>query len=196
MTVTARPYVIPKAPKSLPVPNIVGTDAQPVSGLEWVHRDTLRANDYNPNRHATPELVLLAISILEDGWTQPIVTRTDGEIVDGFHRWTVSSWEPIFRMTEGLVPVVGLAETTDPAQQRMATIRHNRARGSHYIVSMADLLAELIRDHDIDAGEAGRRLGMDPEEVRRLLERGEMTRRGAAAEFNTAWAPKEKAKDE
>jgi len=60
---------------------------QPVSAVVWKHRDTLTSNDYNPNRVAPPELELLILSILEDGWTQPIVILKDGTIVDWFHRW-------------------------------------------------------------------------------------------------------------
>jgi ParB-like chromosome segregation protein Spo0J len=69
-------------------------DQQPISNVQWIDRELLQANDYNPNHVASPELRLLAQSILESGWTQPIVARSvdNGryEIVDGFHRWTVS----------------------------------------------------------------------------------------------------------
>lgn len=191
-----KPYTPPPPPrKALGDAKIVGVKAQPVSDVHWIHRSQLQANDYNPNRHASPELILLAISILEDGWTQPIVARPDHTIVDGFHRWTVSGWPGIEAMTEGLVPVVFLV-SEDEAQQRMATIRHNRARGSHYVLSMADLLAELVGEMGVEPDEAGRRLGMEPEEVRRLLDRGDMLRRGAAAEFNKGWAPTAKEPEE
>lgn len=190
MTLTARPYVPPPPPRHLPEPRRVGMDAQPVSVVRWVDRDELHANGYNPNRHATPELVLLAVSIIEDGWTQPLVARLDGEIVDGFHRWTVAGWPAIARMTDGQVPVVYLPDDVDVAQQMMSTVRHNRARGSHYVLSMADLLAQIVREHGVSEEEAGRRLGMEGEEVRRLLDRGDMLRRGANPDgFNHGWAP-------
>jgi ParB-like chromosome segregation protein Spo0J len=79
---------------------------QPVSSVRWIPRDQLQANDYNPNHVAPPELELLAISIREDGWSQPIVVTPDLEIVDGFHRWTVSARPEIADMTGRLVPVV------------------------------------------------------------------------------------------
>ena len=66
-------------------------DENPVAHVQWVKRDTLHANDYNPNVVARTERALLKLSIMEDGWTQPIVARTDGEIVDGFHRWSISA---------------------------------------------------------------------------------------------------------
>src|SRR5690349_13809193 len=79
---------------------------QPVSSVTWRNRDELKSNDYNPNRVAPPELELLIISILEDGWTQPIVTLSDGTIVDGFHRWTVSADPRLLKIFGGMVPTV------------------------------------------------------------------------------------------
>ena len=75
---------------------------QPISNVIWKSRAELHPNNYNPNKVAPPEMELLIISILEDGWTQPIVILPDGQIVDGFHRYTVSadkadfgsSWKP------------------------------------------------------------------------------------------------------
>ena len=55
----------------------MGIENQPVSKVQWVQRGKLRANNYNPNAVAPPELDLLKLSIIEDGWTQPIVTLAD-----------------------------------------------------------------------------------------------------------------------
>lgn len=46
----------------------------PVDLITWIKNDAVRANDYNPNSVAPPEMELLKTSILEDGYTQPIVT--------------------------------------------------------------------------------------------------------------------------
>jgi ParB-like chromosome segregation protein Spo0J len=165
------------------------TLAQPISRVEWLPRETLSANDWNPNKQAPPEKKLLKISILENGWTQPIVARTaeDGtvQIVDGFHRWLVSEDPDVYALTGGLVPVVLLA-TTDDAVARLATVRHNRARGTHYVVPMADIVADLL-DSGMDPKEIGRRLGMDSEEVDRLTDRGVMTKRGRGNGFKKGW---------
>jgi ParB-like chromosome segregation protein Spo0J len=161
-------------------------EEQPISSVEWVDRNTLKANDYNPNKMAKTELGLLKVSIMEDGWTQPIVARLDGEIVDGFHRWTVSADKDVAALTDGLVPVVFIREI-DPARQRMATIRHNRARGQHYVMSMADIVSELVEEHDVEPAELQKRLGMEKEEVVRLLDRGQMVKRAGNDDFKPAW---------
>lgn len=162
---------------------------QPVSRVEWHPREALQANDWNPNIQAPPEKRLLRTSILENGWTQPIVARVaqDGsfQIVDGFHRWLVSEDPDVAALTGGLVPVVFLAETSD-AVARLATVRHNRARGTHYVVPMADIVSDLI-DSGMTPAELGKRLGMDSEEVDRLHDRGSMTKRGRGNGFKKGW---------
>lgn len=62
----------------------------PLSTLQWVNRDSLKPNDYNPNKVSKENLKLLIQSILTNGWTLPIVVRPDMTIIDGFHRWTVA----------------------------------------------------------------------------------------------------------
>lgn len=164
---------------------------QPLSDVRWIETSELRANDYNPNHVAPPEMRLLAISIIENGWTQPIVARPDGEIVDGFHRWTVAQKNPeVAEITGGLVPVVYLASSLDQATQEMATIRHNRARGSHYVVRMADIVNELHHDHGLSREEIAERLQMEDEEVDRLMDHGHKPDRGSNENgFNKGWKP-------
>ena len=73
---------------------------QPVSDIqlnqlqvEWVDRDSVKPNKYNPNKMTWHDRMLLRQSLLEDGWTQPIVTLPDGTIVDGEQRWTTAGVE-------------------------------------------------------------------------------------------------------
>ena len=49
----------------------------PVYNVLAVPVEKVRANDYNPNRVAPPEMKLLELSIWEDGYTQPIVCYYD-----------------------------------------------------------------------------------------------------------------------
>ena len=78
----------------------------PLSSLQWVDRDKLRPNDYNPNKVSRENLELLTCSIETNGWTLPIVVRPDYTIIDGFHRWTVAGAEPLRTQLGGKVPVV------------------------------------------------------------------------------------------
>jgi ParB-like chromosome segregation protein Spo0J len=167
---------------------VKGVESQPISGVRWVDRNELTANDYNPNFVAPPELDLLKTSILEDGWTQPIVVNDENEVVDGFHRWLISGDPDVAAMTGGLVPVVNLV-VHDRDHQMMATVRHNRARGTHAVLRMADMVTTLIDEHHMTAPQVEKLLGMDPEEVDRLYDHGVMTKRGSADEFSKGWVP-------
>lgn len=176
---------MPKQPKpatTVPANRI----EQPLDRVEWVSRDTLRPNSYNPNRQAPPEAKLLKISLLENGWTQPIVAFDDGEIVDGEHRWRTSGIPEVFAMTGGMVPVVRLS--CDKRGRILATIRHNRARGEHAVVNMAAIVRDLIEDGMAER-EIRTLLQMESEEVQRLAMRAGMPVNAGSGEFGKAWVP-------
>lgn len=164
---------------------------QPISRVTWRNRRELKPNSYNPNSVAPPELDLLALSIVEDNWTQPIVTLPDGTIVDGFHRWTVSARPEVYALTGGMVPVVVI--DADPAHRMMSTIRHNRARGTHAVLKMAEIVRSMVKN-GLPKAEIMNRLGMDDEELDRLLDRAGMTVRGITKTtgFGKAWVPTNK----
>lgn len=138
----------------------------PLSSLQWVDRDSLRANDYNPNRVSEENLQLLIQSIQTNGWTLPIVVRPDYTIIDGFHRWTVAGREPLKTLLGNKVPVVIVAHT-DEAEDMYGTITHNRARGTHLLEPMKAIVKKLINDGK-STKEICKQLGMRPEEVFRL----------------------------
>lgn len=138
----------------------------PLSTLEWVDRERLHANDWNPNKVSKENLKLLTQSILTNGWTLPIVVRPDYTIIDGFHRWTVSGEEPLLSMLEGKVPVVKVAHE-DESEDIYGTVTHNRARGRHLLEPMKAIVKRLMAE-DKTVQEIGKQLGMRPEEVFRL----------------------------
>tara|TARA_R110000787_G_scaffold100060_1_gene204880 strand:+ start:4531 stop:5028 length:498 start_codon:yes stop_codon:yes gene_type:complete len=163
---------------------------QPLDKIQWIDREELSANNYNPNRVAPPELKLLKISIIEDGWTQPIVINPDKTIVDGFHRWTVSGHKEIFALTKGKVPVVTITPK-NKSDQQMATIRHNRARGTHGVLEMSNIVTDMVAQ-GVSGKEIIKRLGMEKEEVVRLLFRAGIPKSEVfkEKEFSKSWTPK------
>ena len=165
---------------------------QPISKVTWIDRNLLHPNNYNPNRVLAAELELLKISIIEDGWTQPIVINPDYEIVDGFHRWTVSADPRVYRITKGLIPVVVTAPKSI-ADQQMATIRHNRARGTHGVLDMAKIVSDLI-NANLSQQEIETRLQMESEEVIRLANRSGIAQSSLIQDrdFSNAWIAKSK----
>lgn len=140
--------------------------SSPLSTLQWVDRDMVKPNDYNPNKVSKQNLELLKQSILTNGWTLPIVVRPDFTIIDGFHRWTVAGEEPLKSMLEGKVPVV-IVEHKDKAGNIYGTVTHNRARGTHLLEPMKAIVKELMGEWK-SVEEIGKQLGMRPEEIFRL----------------------------
>ena len=138
----------------------------PLASLQWVERERLKPNDYNPHKVSKENLKLLTQSILTNGWTLPIVVRADFTIIDGFHRWTVSGEEPLYSMLGGKVPVV-VVEHKDESEDIYGTVTHNRARGTHLLEPMKAIVKRLIADGKT-VDEIGKQLGMRPEEVFRL----------------------------
>jgi ParB-like chromosome segregation protein Spo0J len=139
---------------------------KPLSTLQWVDREKLKANDYNPNRVSRENLDLLVQSILSNGWTLPIVVRPDYTIIDGFHRWTVAGEEPLKSRLKGKVPVV-IVQHKDEAANVYGTVTHNRARGTHLLEPMKNIVKKLLSQGK-SVKEIGKELGMKPEEVFRL----------------------------
>lgn len=138
----------------------------PLRNVQFVDRTKLQANDYNPNKVNEQNLQLLQQSILANGWTMPIVVRPDYTIIDGFHRWTVSGREPLKSKLGGQVPVV-VVEHSDRSGDIYGTITHNRARGTHLLEPMKNIVQELL-DAGKSVKEIGKETGMKPEEIFRL----------------------------
>jgi ParB-like chromosome segregation protein Spo0J len=161
------------------------TKQHPVSFVRWVPTDKVHANDYNPNSVAKPEMELLELSILEDGFTQPIVVWQDGdeyEVIDGFHRHLVGK-----KIGLSNLPVVIVNENrTDKADRIASTIRHNRARGKHQVGAMSEIVQELSR-RNWSEQKIGKELGMEPDEVLRLKQISGLADLFADEEFSEAW---------
>ena len=164
---------------------------EPVDCVVWVASDSVIANEYNPNKVAPPEMLLLKRSISEDGYTQPIVSwsRDDiYEVIDGFHRNRVGrECDDIKERIHGHLPVVVINEGRAGKGNRIAsTIRHNRARGKHTIDGMTDIVVQLKKRNWSDR-KIGKELGMDQDEVLRLCQISGLTELFMDREFSEAW---------
>ncbi|TWP31809.1 chromosome partitioning protein ParB [Apibacter muscae] len=143
----------------------------PVYNVKAVPIEKIRANSYNPNAVAPPEMKLLELSIWEDGYTMPCVCyyipeEDIYEIVDGYHRYTVlKTSKRIFEREKGLLPVVVIEK--DISNRMASTIRHNRARGTHSIDLMVEIVSELTKAGMSDAWIL-KNIGMDADELLRL----------------------------
>jgi len=162
----------------------------PVYNVRAVPFDKVKANDYNPNKVAPPEMALLETSIWEDGYTQPIVTYYDSIndvyiVVDGFHRYlTMKNSERIRKRENNMLPIVVIEKEIE---DRMAsTIRHNRARGTHNIELMSVIVSELV---EMGKGDPWicKHIGMSADELLRLKQITGLASLFQNRDFSESW---------
>lgn len=150
---------------------------------QLVKLEYLKPNPWNPNKVARPEMELLKISIKKSGFCFPLVVMKENDtsymIVDGFHRHLVAKE---FNME--YVPVVVLNESID--EYMNATIRFNRAKGTHQIIDMSKLVLDLVRLGKTDE-EIATNLGMDSDEVLRLKQISGLKEAFIGREFSKSW---------
>lgn len=165
----------------------------PVDFVRWERAENVRANTYNPNRVAPPEMKLLAHSVRHNGYTMPIVAHDHGDgfvVVDGFHRSRVGTEVADVRdSVRGRLPITQIrAERADDAARIAATVEHNRARGEHQVDAMSELVRMLYqagwRDNKIME-----ELGMELDEVQRLKQITGLAALFADRDFSAAWEP-------
>jgi ParB-like chromosome segregation protein Spo0J len=167
----------------------------PVYSVIAVPLEKVRANSYNPNAVAPPEMALLETSIWEDGYTMPVVcyyikNEDVYEIVDGFHRYTtLKNSKRIYERENGMLPVVVIDK--DESNRMASTIRHNRARGSHSIELMSNIVAELTNAGMSDAWIL-KHVGMDKDELLRLKQITGIADLFKDQKFSAAWSGKNK----
>lgn len=165
----------------------------PVYNVKPVPVEKIKANAYNPNAVAPPEMKLLYQSIKQDGYTMPIVCyyieeKDIYEIVDGYHRYRIIlEHKDIYEREKGCLPVSVIDKTLE---NRMAsTIRHNRARGSHDIELMSNIVAELVESGMSDAWIA-KNIGMDLDEILRLKQITGLAALFKDKDFSRSWVTK------
>jgi len=142
---------------------------EPCDFVRWVKIERVSPNDYNPNSTAGKEMGLLYISIKEDGVTMPVVTIPDSDdftIVDGFHRYfTCKTKDDLKERMYGYLPITELKKTLE--ERIAATVRHNRARGSHSVQGMSNLVFKMLQE-GVNDEEICRKLGLDATELVKL----------------------------
>ncbi len=162
----------------------------PVYNIVAIPIDKIKANAYNPNAVAPPEMKLLYKSILEDGYTMPIVCyyvkdKDCYEIVDGYHRYTTMiKHKDIYDRENGLLPVSVIEK--DISDRMASTIRHNRARGSHSVDLMCNIVAELVECGKSDNWIL-KQIGMDADELLRLKQITGLASLFKDKEFSKSW---------
>lgn len=163
----------------------------PINRVVWLPAVMLTANNYNPNIVFNKELDLLELSLLKSGWLQPILIAKSGEIIDGFHRWSLSQRSvPLKKKYDGLVPCVVMDLSRHEAI--MLTVRINRAKGTHVALKMSDLVKELIDVHSCDRQSIADSIGANLDEIDLLYQDSIFEAKNMKDyRYSNAWVPVE-----
>jgi len=143
----------------------------PISNVKWIEVEKLNANDYNPNVVLNKELKLLELSVLKNGWIQPILINNDNTIIDGFHRSYLSRNSKLLKEKyNGKVPCV-VMELSE-AERMLLTIRINRAKGNHVAFKMHEIVKALVDKHEVSMEYIQESIGATKDEVELLYKDG------------------------
>lgn len=146
-------------------------EQEPVNKIQWIDVDELNANDYNPNVVLNKELKLLELSILTNGWIQPILVNKDFTIIDGYHRNYLSRHSnKLKEKYNNKVPCVVMDLTE--AERMLLTIRINRAKGNHIAIKMHDIIKTLIDKHQVSKQHIVDSIGASKQEIDLLYKDG------------------------
>jgi ParB/RepB/Spo0J family partition protein len=149
--------------------------------IQYLPVEALQPNEYNPNRMSEKDFELLLRSMREDGFTQPVIAQRETKrIVDGEHRWRAAS-----HLGMKTLPVV-LVDMT-PEQMRIATLRHNRARGSEDLQLSAEVLRDLEKLGALEW--AADSLMLSDAEIEKLLADVPAPDALAGDQYGAAWTP-------
>lgn len=162
----------------------------PSLNVQMAKVEDVRANNYNPNKVAPPEMKTLNLSISKDGLTMPVVACKDGKkkgfvVVDGFHRRTVvATNKEVYKSLNGYLPISLMDK---PLEDRItSTVRHNVARGTHQVDLSANLIV-LLKKHNWTDARIGEELGMDADEVVRLKQTTGLAELFKDEDFSNSW---------
>ncbi|GAB4493342.1 MAG: ParB/RepB/Spo0J family partition protein [Raineya sp.] len=159
--------------------------SNPIEKIEWIQASKLIANEYNPNHVLPEELRLIELSILQNGWIQPILITKNNVIIDGFHRATIG------RLNDWIVPCC-ILDISEP-ERMLLTIRINRAKGTHIAFKMAEIIKKLVNDFKLTKDYIANSIGATKKEIELLLQEDVFKKLDIANHtYSKAWQVKNK----
>lgn len=162
----------------------------PVTKVRYIPLSKIKANTYNPNSVAAPEMKLLHTSIKADGYTQPTVAFYDADkdeytIVDGFHRYSVCTrYKDINALNKGYLPIVVIDKQL--ADRMASTVRHNRARGKHAVEGMSNIVLKMLKEGKSDV-DICVDLGLEADELIKLKHITGFAKLFEGTKYSTSW---------
>ena len=161
----------------------------PINNIKWIKPSQLNANDYNPNVVLNQELKLLKLSLLKQGWLQPILIDQDNVIIDGYHRyWLAANDKEVAALADNTVPCAILDLSL--SERMLLTIRINRAKGNHVALKMHEIVYALHNDHGVAKEHIAESIGANEQEINLLLQENVFSSKDTKNhKYSKAWIP-------
>jgi len=153
--------------------------------------NSIKPAPWRVNYVLKPDMLLLAESMNDYGWLQPIIVqKSTSHIIDGFHRW-VTAQSPDFAKKYGKkVPVIIV--DIDNVDAMIMHVRLNRARGTIFAKPFSKLIRTLVVSDKYSADEIADMLNMSADEFDLMLTGGLLKQRKIPQhQYSKAWVPVE-----
>lgn len=152
--------------------------------------NALKSPSWGATTLLRPEKNLLKLSLLESGWLQPIVVKSDDmTIIDGYHRWLIAQDDEKFIKKHGtLIPVI--FHDVDDIDAMVIHVRLNRARGTQNVYALSKIVKKIVASSKYTEVDLGNILLMHDDEIDILLSSGLLKKKDwAKYDYSRAWVP-------
>lgn len=157
--------------------------------IEELHFENVRPAYWRVTHMLKPDMKTLLDSVLQHGWTAPIVVqKSTSIIIDGFSRWVVAQAKPVVKRDKGMIPVVSI--DVNDIEAMIAHVRMNRAQGLCLPRKMARLINDVLRSGAYDEDSLRSELRMGTDEFSLLVD-GTLFKQHNITEhkYSNAWVP-------
>jgi ParB-like chromosome segregation protein Spo0J len=159
--------------------------------IEWVNGDDLTPGPWRCTYMLRPELEVLARSMTDYGWLQPIIVqRGTNKIIDGHIRWEVAAAQKVSKTVGGMVPVIYL--NCSDVEASFMHARLNRAKGVSTPKQMSRIVKLVLRAKKLSEWDLRKKLAMTREEFDVMAD-GTLLKHRKISEhkYSRAWVPVE-----
>jgi len=158
--------------------------------IEFVNVEELHKPDWHATHILRPDLLVLSMSLLNNGFLLPIIVQDKTKIIiDGYHRWMLAKeLKDLNKKINNLIPV-NFVEC-DSLEARMMHLQLNRSRGNLLAHKVSPIIIDLFNSGKYTEKDFDRLLTMKQDELEVLFD-GTILKQRKISEhkYSRAWVP-------
>jgi ParB-like chromosome segregation protein Spo0J len=160
--------------------------------MVWIDGTEIFPGPWRATYLLKPDMEVLARSMADYGWLQPIVVqRSTNRIIDGHIRWEIAgSVKSVQKAHKGMVPVI--YKDCSDTEAKLMHLRLNRSKGSTVAKKMSRLVRDIVFSGAYKEKDIKKMLAMSSDEVDIMMD-GTLikSRKIAEHKYSRAWVPVE-----